>query len=293
MNFRTSFFLATMCLLRAATGQEMQADIYSFVWNDKGQSGDVVLTVTPGYVRVDQAMRKFAAISEVDTGLITGLEIRDGTWWRFSWPEIRQRVGSSVQPAERLRDLSIPGMASIDLERPLARQFVEEDQGPQFIWRPTDKHRTIAGRDCVQWLGESTEGEDLEVWVTKGDTADLQNAVAALETIAEPLDMVIMRPALPRQFLTAIDSLAKAQVVPMETAWGPRGARSRVVYKSHENRGVDPDRLFLPPSGYRKVDLDAIEMLMATGDEEEEAEKEPERPLNEIPFPTPKQVFPF
>lgn len=253
----------------AADAPPLQAERMEFYLRDQVEGKKIIVYLTPAKIRVEQPEDKFAFIYDVATQTYTGLELRDAHYWTFSWPKVQAHVQSSRRYQRRLQDLNIEGFASYDITRPDAPS--SEPAAPQFIWRTGDKKKKIGEYECQLWLGENRGGKNLEAWCIEQRVGGLKENLDRLKEINEPMALVPVRPVLPPEFFVAVDSLYKAQVTPVEIAWGSVQDKSeektRLTLMGIQRKEISP-ALFEVPKTYLPSKLQALE-----GVSEDEGEK--------------------
>lgn len=256
-----AFFGLLAVSVVAAENAPIQAQRLEFYLHDQVEGKRIIIYLTPEKIRVEQPEEKFAFIYDVATKVYTGLELRDAHYWSFSWPKVQEHVLSTKRYQRRLQDLNIEGFASYDITRPDAP--VAAPETPQFIWRTGEGKKKISGYDCQLWLGENRGGKDLEAWCIEQRVGGLKENLDRIKEVNEPIALVAVRPVMPPEFFVAVDSLYKAQVTPVEVAWGgtkqSRGDdKTRLRLVSIQTKEVSP-KLFAVPEGYLPAKLQALE----------------------------------
>lgn len=248
--------------VRAADDAPIAAQRMEFSLHDQVEEKRIIIYLTPDKIRVEQPEDKFAFIYDVATKTYTGLELRDAHYWSFSWPKVQEHVQSTKRYQRRLQDLNIEGFASYDITRPDAPAPSDPDS-PQFIWRPDTAKKKISGYECQLWKGENRGGKDLEAWCVEQRVGGLKENLDRIKEVNEPMALVPVRPVLPPEFFVAVDSLYKAQVTPVEVAWGGTKQsrdddRTRLTLRSIESKQISP-ALFTVPKTYLPSKLQALE----------------------------------
>lgn len=258
-------FLLMLAVLAAGRGfafadeGKVQAERMEFRVADLTEEKKIIVTLTPAKIRVDQPEDKFAFIYDVATQSYTGLELRDAHYWKFSWPEVQAAVQASKRYKRRLNDLNIEGLASYDITRPDPVETLPET--PQFTWRTDDKTKKIGEYDCQHWLGNNRGGKDIEAWCVGQRVGGLKENLDRLKQVNEPMALVAVRPMLPPEFFVVVDSLYKAEVSPVEIAWGDHDDRTRLTLVRIEHKEV-PVSLFQVPQTYLPSKLQALEGIV-------------------------------
>jgi hypothetical protein len=287
----TLFLLAAPLLLQAApvptspkalpVEQPIPAtvDVVTFRLHSEGEDHKLAVIATPGMLRVDELSDGFSVIYNPATEFYIGLENRNYTYWEFSWPTVRSEVESSKRYETRLRDLGIEGMSGsssdgdasgssvpatssivstlLDTNSPSGSPSAPtstDSDNMGYVWTPTTERKRIADFDCVRWTGQSVAGDPIEAWCYAGSLAPVQNAVAQLRAINEPIALVPVRTLLPTLVLQVNDALAKGGVTPVRISWGgsmEKGSFELVSIKSRKGEAS----LFTIPKLYRKTTL--------------------------------------
>jgi hypothetical protein len=266
MNRRLSHCLILSCIgltaplmSFAADAPPVEAQRLEFEQVDFSDTRKINVTLTPDKIRVDQPQDKFSFIYDVSTKTYTGLEQRDAHYWSFNWPKVQAYVQNSKRYKRRLSDLNIEGYASYDILRPDAPEPLPES--PQFVWKADNQTRKISGYDCQHWIGTSKAGKTIEAWCVEQRVGGLKESLDRLKEINEPMGMVAVRPVLPPEFFVVVDSLYKAEVSPVEIAWGPKEDRTRLTLVNIQRKTV-PASLFEVPNTYLPTKLQALEGIV-------------------------------
>lgn len=268
--YRFALFALSMLTAFAADDAPIPAQRMEFYLRDQVEGKRIIIYLTPDKIRVEQPEDKFAFIYDVPTKTYTGLELRDAHYWTFSWPKVQAHVQSTKRYQRRLQDLNIEGFASYDITRPDPTPTLPES--PQFIWRTGEGKKKVSGYECQLWLGDNRGGKDLEAWCVEQRVGGLKENLDRIKEVNEPIALVAVRPVMPPEFFVAVDSLYKAQVTPVEIAWGgtkqARGDdKTRLTLTSIQTKEVSP-ALFVVPKTYLPTKLLALE-----GITEEDKEK--------------------
>jgi len=266
--------LALFCLVAVARAANPPgpAQLLEFQVREAGETKKLALILTPEKIRVDQPDDKVAAIYEASNEKFTGLELRDGTYWEFSWPEIQATIQKSKRYERRFHDLNIEGLASYDLTRPDPVDVVPD--APIYQWRPTGEKRRIGAYETAQWLGTSATAPPVEAWCVENQLAGLKPALDQVKKINEPMALVPVRPILPAIAFLVVDSLFKAQVVPVEIDWGQSTDRNRLTLVKLESKNVD-SKSFSVPNTYRKVQLNALDGILENNSNGQDTKNQP------------------
>jgi hypothetical protein len=242
-----------------ATETTSPAQLVEFQLREAGENKKISLILTPEKIRVDQPAEKFAAIYLAAGDKYTGLELRDATYWEFSWPEVQAVVQRSKRYERRLHDLNIEGMASYDLTRPDPAESLPES--PIYLWRPTGVKRKIGIYETAQWIGQSASAPSVEAWCVEKELPGLKLSLDQIKKINEPMALVPVRPILPAIAFRVVDSLFKAHVTPIEILWGDGGDRNRLTLTRLESKKMDL-KSFAVPNTFRKVQLNALDGIL-------------------------------
>lgn len=191
-----------------------------------------VLTVTsgPSLVRIDAPNDRMSVIYDPQTEHYLGLEHSNYTWWEFTWPQVRDSVESTQRYATRLRDIG-PEALSGDVAPTPAPTGTNAVAAPSasasaggdesgYVWQPTNERKRIDGLDCVHWTGVTVSGENIEMWCANGLIAPVEEAVAALRAVNEPMALVPVRNLVPPLVFVPWDAMKKAGVTPVLITWG-------------------------------------------------------------------------
>jgi hypothetical protein len=224
-------------------------------------SGDRhVLTVisAPGLVRIDAPDDRLSVIYDPATEHYTGLEHSNYTYWEFTWPEVRDAVESTHRYAQRLQDLgpelmeenAIPSPAtssdsatSADLSTnnapdPSASPATSSagDDTSGYVWHTTPDKKRIGDYDCVHWIGETVSGEKIDAWCAPSLVTPIEQALAILQTVNEPIALVPVRDFVPPLVFVALKALTKGGVTPVLMTWGSDTDADRFALVSVKQR---------------------------------------------------------
>ena len=201
-------------------------DVVSFEYRADEETKKVVVTSIATLQRVDETDDGYSVIYNPQTQFYTGMEHRNYTYWSFSWPEVRAAVENSKRYEKRLQDLGSDGM-NPDTASPAPATNAPSSAAPSapgdtsgYVWHPTNEKKRISDLDCVQWIGETEDGQNIEAWCYGGLLPKVQAAVAVLRTMSEPMALVPVRTMVPDTIFPAYDSLLKGGVTPVLITWG-------------------------------------------------------------------------
>jgi hypothetical protein len=226
-------------------------------------SGDRhVLTVTsaPGLVRIDAPDDRLSVIYDPATEHYTGLEHSNYTYWEFTWPEVRAAVENTHRYAQRLQDLgpdlmeenAIPSPAtssdsatSADLttntapapdpNAPPATSSAGDDTSG-YVWHTTSDKKRIGDYDCVHWIGETVSGEKIDAWCAPSLVTPVEQALAILQTVNEPIALVPVRDFVPPLVFVALKALTKGGVTPVLMTFGSENNSDRFALVNVKQR---------------------------------------------------------
>ena len=257
MNFRSLLvlpFAFTILLARADDTSAPRVAAPAFVeavtFDVQSEGDKRVLTVVsaPGLVRIDVPTDRMSVIYDPQTEHYTGLEHSNYTWWEFSWPAVRAAVQDSTRYATRLSDLGpqlleerdngsggTTNTPAADPNTPPATATAGDDDSG-YVWHPTTERKRLADFDCVHWIGESVAGEQIDAWCAAGLQAPVEQAVATLRAVNEPMALVPVRNFLPPLAFVAWDALTKGGVTPVLMTWGSAGDKNRIALVNVKQR---------------------------------------------------------
>jgi len=199
----------------------------------KVQMGDEkqTLTVTsaPGLVRVDAPDDRLSVLYDPATQHYTGLEHSNYTYWEFSWPEVRDAVENTPRYATRLRDMGpelleenavTPPATNSDTPAAPPSTNSAGDDNSGYVWHTDPSKKRISGIDCVHWIGETISGEKIDAWCAPRIIPEVEQALATLQTINEPIALVPVRNFMPPTAFVAWHAMTKGGVTPVRMTWG-------------------------------------------------------------------------
>ena len=276
----------------------------TFAVTTDGENHKMVVTPTPTLLRVDEPSDGFSIIYNARTEHYTGLELRNYTYWEFSWPEVRNAVEGSKRYETRLRELGNEGINSdspdVDPNAPLS-SGIEPGSPPAFdtnavntsepaptadsdtsgyVWRPTTDHKRILSYDCVHWVGESVSGSPVDAWCYPGLLAPVETALSQLRMINEPIALVPVRTLLPPFVFEINDALARGGVTPLLISWGDNEDKNRFELLSIKTREGKAS-LFTVPKLYIKTTLVTMDGMMTPVKSGPESSSAPLKPIGE------------
>jgi len=234
---------------KSAPREAAPAFVEAVTFNVEADGDKRVITVVsaPGLARVDVPTDRMSFIYDAPTQHYTGLEHSNYTWWEFSWPEVRDAVQNTTRYASRLSDLgpqlmeenndgsTLPATTNAaDTNASAAAASGSDDSG--YVWHPTTEKKRIAGFDCIHWSGETVAGETIDAWCTPGLLAPVEQAVATLRAVNEPMALVPVRNLLPPLTFVAWDALTRGSVTPVLITWGADEGKTRVALVNVKQR---------------------------------------------------------
>jgi len=247
-------------------------DVVSFAVRYEGEDHKLTATVAPTALRIDEPEDGYSVIYDPQTEHYTGLETRNYTYWEFSWPEVRAAVENSKRYEAHLQDLSNQGLSPDDSpasatnapsDTPATTTVSGSGPGDQYgyVWRPTENKKRIAGYDCIGWTGDTVSGEHVDAWCYAAPLPKVQDTIAQLRTINEPMSLVPVRDVAPDFIFPVYDSLTKAGVTPLLITWGDEQQPNRFELLKVETRPAKP-ALFAVPKLYMKTTLVTLDGII-------------------------------
>jgi len=229
-------------------------DVVSFEFRADSENEKVVVTSTSALQRIDETDDGYSIIYNPQTEFYTGLEHRNYTYWEFAWPEVRAAVQNSKRYEKRLQDLGNDGL-NPDAATPagFATASVGTDNSG-YVWRPTMEKKRISDLDCVQWIGETETGQNIQAWCYPGPLPKLQAAMAVLRKINEPMALVPVRTIVPDFIFPVYDALLKGGVTPVLITWGDEHNKNHFRFIEAKTRDGQL-KLFTVPKLYVKTTL--------------------------------------
>jgi hypothetical protein len=262
-------------------------DVITFEVHDEDGSRKIVVTPTPGLLRVDIPDDGLSIIYNPATQFYIGLENRNYTYWEFSWPDVEAAVKGTTRYQTRLKDLGTDGLngylpdadgaappstnaapanpfaasdALMDSNSPPSSPAappsptVANENVSGYVWKPEGERKRIAGIDCVKWSGDSVSGSPVEAWCCMTPLPKVRDALARLREINEPIALVPVRSLTPAFVFEVVDDLAKGGVTPVDITWGDDADKNHFALLSVKTR-EGRSKLFEVPSLYVKTTL--------------------------------------
>ncbi len=237
MNLRLVFLLLILSALSAtAADPEVHArmaapafvDIVTFKIVSTGDKQQISVVSAPGLVRVDSPDDRLSVLYNPATEHYTGLENSNYTYWEFTWPEVRDAVQNTARYATRLRDLgpelleeNAIAPASTNTDAPPATDTASSDtDNSGYVWHTDIDRKKIGDIDCIHWIGETVAGEKIDAWCSPKSMPAVEQALATLKEMNEPMALVPVRMLVPPLIFVAWQSLHKAGVSPVQLTWG-------------------------------------------------------------------------
>lgn len=256
----TNILLVSLLVPFAVTwAQTQSATQLTFQHLDVGMPKRVEVLMAPGKIRVDRPWDRFAVIYQEQGEAFTGLELRDGKYWRFRWPEVKAAVAETERAKQKLGGMDWgDGFASYDLEQPWEKaETIPEDQ---YTWSNTKETATRMGLPVTKWRGKSSTGPEILAWAAAEGDDKLAAKLERLRRMNEPLELAAVRGFLPKSFFIAAQDLGKRGWVPLEVliGSGPEKGRERVTLQGMAETQASAGK-FAPPSNFRETQLLALE----------------------------------
>jgi hypothetical protein len=233
-------------------------DVVTFEFRADGESKKVVVTSTPALQRIDDPEEHYSVIYNPQTQFYTGLEHGNYTYWEFSWPEVRSAVENSKRYEKHLQDLGNEGVnpdaasPATNAPNPVTSSVGGDSSG--YVWHPTIDKKRISDLDCVQWIGETDGGPNIEAWCYAGPLPQVQAAIAVLQAVSEPMALVPVRTMVPDSIFPVYDALLKGGVTPVLITWGDETNKNHFRFVEARNREGQL-KLFSVPKLYVKTTL--------------------------------------
>ena len=267
-------------------------DVVTFRILNAGDKEQIGVVSAPGLVRIDSPDDRLSVLYDPATEHYTGLEHSNYTYWEFTWPEVRAAVENTPRYATRLRDLgpelleeNAIAPASAGADTPPATDTAGGDtDNSGYVWHTDIARKRIDDIDCVHWIGETVAGEKIDAWCSPHAIPEVEQALAILKEMNEPMALVPVRPLMPPLVFVAWQALHKAGVSPVELTWGSDTEFNRMTLVSVQRReGRVSD--FQVPKVYVKttlVTMDGIGNQRAQGTHrrDENPAPTPTSPLN-------------
>jgi hypothetical protein len=273
-----------------------ELNVITFSIRSEGEMRKIVVTPAPGEVRIDSPDEGYSIIYERAAQFYIGLENRNYTYWEFSWPDVKAAVEGTARYATRLKDLGVQGLNGYlpdsDASTPNTNTFNAQnpfaasdallntnsppptpppdtmsDTVSGYVWKPTDDRERIAGFDCVRWRGESVSADPVDAWCYAGTLPRVQDALARLREINEPIALVPVRTLVPPFVFAAEDDLTKGGVIPLRIVWGEDADKNRFELESLKVRTGNAKLFSIPPLYVKTtlVTMDGIGNQSAAG----------------------------
>ncbi len=200
-----------------------------------GDKERISVLSAPGLVRIDSPDDRLSVIYDPATEHYTGLEHSNYTYWEFSWPEVRDAVENTPRYAARLRDMGpelleenaiAPPATNSDAATadtntaPTTDSAGGDTDNSGYVWHTDPATKRVAGIDCVHWIGETVAGERIDAWCSPKPIPEVEQALAILKEMNEPMALVPVRTLLPPLAFVAWQALQKGGVSPVMLSWG-------------------------------------------------------------------------
>jgi len=274
--------LALPCLARAE-GNAASASA-TVVWTKGQEKQRIVLTWNGEVLRIDQPEKRFAVLYRERDGLVTGLEIRDGVYWKFEWPKLEIILKERKAVAAHYAGES--GLLGEEMTKPLPAEKLP----PAWTYRPdpanpkslpdrpfyleTPKERDKPGLVLVARCAPTEDKAQTALWLRFTKAADIVRTVA-------------LREAGPSGLADAVASLAEKQATPIEFRTEFHGGLIESVQLLPDSWKTgadavdadDPGR-FAPPKSFHETGLTPLEDLLGTAPAEKPSGPAPTADLN-------------
>ncbi len=267
-------------------------DVVTFKVISDGDKRQISVVSAPGLVRVDSPDDRLSVLYDPSSEHYTGLEHTNYTYWEFTWPEVRDAVENTPRYAARLRDMG-PELLEENAIAPAATNAPaapapttdpasDGTDNSGYVWHTETDRKSIADIDCVHWIGETVAGEKIDAWCSSRPVPEVEQALATLKQMNEPMAIVPVRTLFPPLVFVAWDALKKAGVTPVQLSWGSAmefNQMTLIGFKQREGRVSD----FEVPKLYVKttlVTMDGIGNQRAPGGRRDQPDlKTPTSPL--------------
>jgi hypothetical protein len=249
MNFRPLLVSALAFTTLSARAADSSApreaapafvEVVTFNVEADGDKRAISVVSAPGLARIDVPTDRMSFLYDAKTEHYTGLEHSNYTWWEFSWPAVRASVQNSARYSTRMSDLGPelleenndgstlpPATSAADTNASAAAASGSDDSG--YVWHPTAEKKRISGFDCVHWIGQTVAGETIDAWCAQGLMPPVEQAVATLRAVNEPMALVPVRNLMPPLAFVAWDSLTRGSVTPVLMTWGSDQTKTRIA----------------------------------------------------------------
>lgn len=238
-------------------------DVVTFKIQMGEEKEQLTVTSAPGLERIDASNERLSVLYDPATQHYTGLEHGNFTYWEFSWPEVRDAVQNTPRYATRLRDMgpelleenaATPAATNSDTAPASASTDSAGDDTSGYVWHTDPAKKRISGIDCVHWVGETISGEKIDAWCAPRIIPEVEQALATLQTINEPIALVPVRNFMPPTAFVAWHAMTKGGVTPVLMTWGSDAEFNRFLlagFKQRDGRVED----FRVPKVYIKTTL--------------------------------------
>jgi hypothetical protein len=251
-------------------------DVATFRLHSDGEDHKIAVTGTPTLVRVDELSDGYSVIYNPISEHYTGLELKNYTYWEFSWPGVKAAVESTQRYEDRLHEVGSEGMSGdtpgpdpnnpdYTTSNPTIAALLDTNAAPAnstpppsddsgYIWKPTGEKKRIAGFECVRWTGDSVSEQPAEAWCYAGPIPQVQNALTQLRAMNEPMALVPVRTLVPPLVFEINASLLRGGVTPVRISWGDPQDKSEFELLSLKQRRGEAN-LFTVPRLFVKTTL--------------------------------------
>lgn len=248
-------------------------DMVTFNIMSGGDKQQLTVVSAPGLVRVDSPVDRLSVLYNPATQYYTGLEHSNYTYWEFSWPKVRDAVQNTPRYATRLREMgpelleenaisSSPTSPDPATLSPSSNSAGDDNSG--YVWHTDPAKKRVAGIDCVHWVGETVSGEKIEAWCEPRLVPEVEQALATLEVINEPMALVPVRNFMPPLAFVAWKALSKAGVTPVLMTWGSDTEFNRFELGATKHRDGRVDD-FRVPKAYIKTTIITMDGIGTQG----------------------------
>jgi len=247
---RTPLFLMVILALaptlRAAETATME--VRTLVWYHDLEEENLNTWWDGATLRIEQPARRFILLYREKGQLFTGLETRDGLYWKFDWPVLSARLKEQAVRSRELKQSLLTGDGSAALMGN-ARPPEPEKPPTDIFWLEKDGGWSGSGspRGVVQVDADAkAPAAELAFWNRFAQATDIMRTVAVREMA--PGDLVGILATFP----------ARAGS-PRVLRWRRNGENAETLkLVASRVEPLDPARFAVPPT-YRESKLAAID----------------------------------
>ncbi|MEM1058256.1 MAG: hypothetical protein AAGK14_03330 [Verrucomicrobiota bacterium] len=270
-RLRRALWLATAIQASAAV---QAATELKFDHRERGVVHPVGVLLADDRIRLERPHQRYTILYDAPTETYTGLELRDGKYWRFRWPEVEAAVSETTRNKQLLQSMDLGGILEAETE-PAAGPSTEGLPVPAYQWHSTGRTGTRLGKSVTEWIGRSDTGQLITAWATREEPEGLSTLLKQLAPVNRQIQLAVVRSPLPQELFTAAEGLSAEGWVPLDVSigGGPVEGRERVVLKSISAVNASP-KAFSVPEGFRETDAVAMRGIFAEVPEEKEHEEQ-------------------